>query len=74
MCYSIFTTFFCCLPFGVAALIHSSAASRANQRGDRDTAERSARLARNLNHVAVGFGILTYITCITVIVLVFFIY
>uniref|UniRef100_A0A8C7Z6W5 Si:ch73-343g19.4 n=1 Tax=Oryzias sinensis TaxID=183150 RepID=A0A8C7Z6W5_9TELE len=27
MCYSIFTTIFCCLPFGIAALIHSNAVS-----------------------------------------------
>ncbi|XP_023820075.1 proline-rich transmembrane protein 1 [Oryzias latipes] len=70
MCYSIFTTIFCCLPFGIAALIHSNAASRANQMGDRAGAEKNARLARNLNHTAVGLGILVYIIFVAVMVFV----
>ncbi|KAF6716206.1 hypothetical protein FQA47_008831 [Oryzias melastigma] len=54
MCYSIFTTLFCCLPLGIAALIHSTATNTANQTGDRDAAERNSRLARILNHCAIS--------------------
>ncbi|XP_008285127.1 interferon-induced transmembrane protein 1-like isoform X1 [Stegastes partitus] len=55
--YSIFTLLFCCLPLGVAALIYSISAREANHVGDQVTAERSSRMARTLNHVALGLGI-----------------
>ncbi|XP_049901920.1 proline-rich transmembrane protein 1-like isoform X2 [Epinephelus moara] len=57
LCYSIFTMLCCCLPVGVAALIYSISAREANHVGDRMGAERSSRMARTLNHVALGIGI-----------------
>uniref|UniRef100_A0A8C7Z841 Uncharacterized protein n=1 Tax=Oryzias sinensis TaxID=183150 RepID=A0A8C7Z841_9TELE len=49
-------------------------ASRANQMGDRAGAEKNARLARNLNHAAVGLGILVYIIFVAVMVFVLLLY
>uniref|UniRef100_A0A3Q3IM92 Uncharacterized protein n=2 Tax=Monopterus albus TaxID=43700 RepID=A0A3Q3IM92_MONAL len=57
LCYSIFTTLCCCLPLGIAALIYSILTRDANHRGDQIVAEKSSRLARTLNHVALGIGI-----------------
>ncbi|XP_026148974.1 proline-rich transmembrane protein 1 [Mastacembelus armatus] len=64
--YSIFTMLCCCLPLGIAALIYSISAREANLSGDRATAERSSKLARTLNHVALGLGI-----GLTVVVIIF---
>ncbi|XP_026227078.1 proline-rich transmembrane protein 1 [Anabas testudineus] len=55
--YSIFTMLCCCLPLGIAALIFSIFTREANRVGDQAEAERSSRVARTLNHVALGIGI-----------------
>lgn len=55
--YSIFTTFCCCMPVGIAALIYSVLARGANRHGDQVEAERTSRKAKTLNHVALGLGI-----------------
>ncbi|XP_030636861.1 proline rich transmembrane protein 1B [Chanos chanos] len=55
--YSIFTMLCCCLPLGIAALIYSISTRDANNQGNQQQAERSSRLARNLNHAALGIGI-----------------
>ncbi|XP_039972806.1 proline-rich transmembrane protein 1-like [Xiphias gladius] len=57
LCYSIFTMLCCFLPLGIAALIYSIFAREANHSGDQITAERCSRIARTLNHVALGLGI-----------------
>ncbi|XP_068425025.1 synapse differentiation-inducing gene protein 1-like isoform X2 [Clinocottus analis] len=57
LCYSIFTLMCCCMPLGIAALIYSISAREANHSGDQVSAERSSRMARTLNHVALGLGI-----------------
>ncbi|KAM6935579.1 uncharacterized protein PEZ65_005919 isoform 1-T1 [Lycodopsis pacificus] len=57
LCYSIFTLMCCCLPLGIAALIYSISAREANHSGDQNSAERSSRMARTLNHVGLGLGI-----------------
>ncbi|XP_028327004.1 proline-rich transmembrane protein 1-like [Gouania willdenowi] len=67
LCYSIFTMLFCCLPLGIAALVYSISARDANHTGNQATAERSSRTARILNHVALGFGLVIIILCITLI-------
>ncbi|KAM7382550.1 hypothetical protein PAMP_002276 [Pampus punctatissimus] len=69
--YSIFTMLFCCLPLGIAALIHSLAARDANQVGDRGKAERSSRTAKKLNHVALGIGIGFIVLSIVMVLVVF---
>ncbi|XP_078109647.1 uncharacterized protein LOC144519966 [Sander vitreus] len=60
LCYSIFTMLCCCFPLGIAALIYSISTRESNHIGDQLGAERSSRMARILNHVALalGFGIL----------------
>ncbi|XP_029361081.1 proline-rich transmembrane protein 1-like isoform X2 [Echeneis naucrates] len=70
LCYSIFTMVCCCLPLGIAALIYSISAREANHTGDQLAAERSSRMARTLNHVAVGVGIAVLILCIVYVVVV----
>ncbi|KAF3691631.1 Proline-rich transmembrane protein 1 Dispanin subfamily D member 1 [Channa argus] len=55
--YSIFTMLCCCLPLGIAALVYSIFTREANRSGDQLEAERSSRMARTLNHVALGIGI-----------------
>ncbi|XP_041701119.2 calcium-binding protein P [Coregonus clupeaformis] len=55
--YSIFTMLCCCLPLGIAALIYSISTRDANNQGHQQIAERSSRLARILNHAALGIGI-----------------
>ncbi|KAK2844238.1 hypothetical protein Q5P01_010897 [Channa striata] len=55
--YSIFTMLCCCLPLGIAALVYSIFTREANRSGDQVEAERSSRMARTLNHVALGIGI-----------------
>ncbi|CAN9514074.1 unnamed protein product [Ophioblennius macclurei] len=57
LCYSIFTMVCCCMPLGIAALIYSISAREANFHGNQAEAERSSRMARTLNHVALGIGV-----------------
>ncbi|XP_028984636.1 synapse differentiation-inducing gene protein 1-like [Betta splendens] len=67
--YSIFTMLCCCLPFGIAALVYSIFTREANRAGDQAEAERNSRLAKTLNHVALGIGlgfIIIYIICVVV--------
>ncbi|XP_008285130.1 proline-rich transmembrane protein 1-like isoform X3 [Stegastes partitus] len=55
--YSIFTLLCCFWPVGAVALSYSISTRKANQAGDQVMAERTSRMARTLNHVAVGLGI-----------------
>lgn len=70
LCYSIFTLLCCCLPLGIAALIYSISAREANHAGDQISAERSSRMAKTLNHVALGLGIGFMILSIVYVVVV----
>ncbi|XP_036071941.1 proline-rich transmembrane protein 1 isoform X2 [Oryzias melastigma] len=70
MGYSIFTLLCCCLPLGIAALIHSINAREANFSGDRMRAERNSRTAKTLNHVALGIGLLSLTLMIVYIVVI----
>ncbi|XP_061572331.1 proline-rich transmembrane protein 1-like [Cololabis saira] len=70
MCYSIFTMLCCCLPLGIAALIHSISAREANYTGNQLAAERNSRMARTLNHVALGLGIGALVLMIVYVVVV----
>ncbi|XP_076869049.1 uncharacterized protein LOC143519475 [Brachyhypopomus gauderio] len=65
--YSIFTLLCCCLPLGIAALIYSINTREANMSGNRGQAERSSRLARILNHTALGIGIAIIIIYVVVV-------
>uniref|UniRef100_W5M770 Si:rp71-77l1.1 n=2 Tax=Lepisosteus oculatus TaxID=7918 RepID=W5M770_LEPOC len=69
--YSIFTMLCCCLPLGIAALVYSILTREANHQGNQEAAQRNSRLARILNHTALGIGIaiiILYIIYFTVIV------
>ncbi|XP_055067143.1 uncharacterized protein [Misgurnus anguillicaudatus] len=68
--YSIFTMLCCCLPLGIAALIHSMSTRNANMSGQQQLAEKNSRMARILNHTAVGLGI-TFIVVYIIIVIVY---
>ncbi|KAM6910297.1 synapse differentiation-inducing gene protein 1-like [Xenentodon cancila] len=74
MCYSIFTMLCCCLPLGIAALIHSISTREANYTGNQMAAERNSRMARTLNHVALGLGIACFVLLIVYVVVVFSIF
>ncbi|XP_055068042.2 uncharacterized protein [Misgurnus anguillicaudatus] len=69
LCYSIFTLLCCCLPLGVAALVYSISTRTANMSGHQQLAEKNSRMARTLNHSALGIGItfillyIIYIAC-----------
>ncbi|MEQ2159976.1 hypothetical protein GOODEAATRI_028779 [Goodea atripinnis] len=68
LCYSIFTMLFCCLPLGIVALVSSILVR--DSTGSREEAKRRSRRALILNNVAVAFGIVIYVTVITVLVIV----
>lgn len=69
--YSIFTLLCCCMPLGIAALIYSIFVREANGRGDRAEAARNSRLARILNHMALGFGLLAIVVVIIYVIVIF---
>ncbi|KAK9961392.1 hypothetical protein ABG768_009182 [Culter alburnus] len=65
MGYSIFTTLFCCLCLGVAAIMCSSSARNANAAGRRAEAASSSQTALILNHIGVVVGfIIIVIYCL----------
>ncbi|KAM4016495.1 interferon-induced transmembrane protein 1-like [Anomaloglossus baeobatrachus] len=53
---SIFTTIFCCLPLGIAALIFSSKSRDSLHRGDLTMAADNSRTALNLNIAGIVLG------------------
>nr|XP_023395589.1 potassium-transporting ATPase alpha chain 1 [Loxodonta africana] len=52
---------FCCLPFGIAAIIYTCKTKKANKRGDEHKAERYSNLAFSLGLTAVILGLWIYI-------------
>ncbi|KAL0984985.1 hypothetical protein UPYG_G00151450 [Umbra pygmaea] len=70
LCYSIFTLLCCCFPLGIAALIYSILTRDANNQGHQQMAEKNSRLARILNHSALGIGI-TFIILYIVYIIIF---
>ncbi|XP_017284476.1 proline rich transmembrane protein 1B [Kryptolebias marmoratus] len=62
--WSIFSTFCCCLPLGIAAIIYSSKVSNANAVGDTNSAEDASRTAKILNITALVIGLAVIITSI----------
>ncbi|XP_026139112.1 tumor suppressor candidate 5 homolog [Carassius auratus] len=55
--YSIFTMLCCCFPLGIAALVFSFSTRNANFAGQRALAEKNSNTALNLNHAALGIGV-----------------
>ncbi|RXN20635.1 synapse differentiation-inducing gene protein 1-like [Labeo rohita] len=66
--YSIFTMLCCCLPLGIAALVFSLSTRNANMSGQQQLAETNSKMALNLNHTALGIGIVIMVLYITLIV------
>ncbi|KAK9961390.1 hypothetical protein ABG768_009180 [Culter alburnus] len=69
--YSIFTMLCCCLPLGIAALIYSINTRNANMSGQQQIAEKNSKMARIMNHIALGIGlalIVVYIVYFVVVV------
>uniref|UniRef100_A0A8C4F2W0 Uncharacterized protein n=1 Tax=Dicentrarchus labrax TaxID=13489 RepID=A0A8C4F2W0_DICLA len=62
--WSICNTLCCCLPLGIVAIVFSSKAQNANARGESAQAEDAARIARNINIIALVCGIILIITAI----------
>ncbi|KAM6987747.1 interferon-induced transmembrane protein 1-like [Tautogolabrus adspersus] len=65
MAWSIFNTFCCCLPLGIAAIIYSNKAQTANTLGQTSEAMDASRTAKVLNILALVFGIILLIIFIT---------
>uniref|UniRef100_A0A8C5N9I2 Uncharacterized protein n=1 Tax=Gouania willdenowi TaxID=441366 RepID=A0A8C5N9I2_GOUWI len=64
--WSIFTTFCCCLPLGIAALVCSCRAENANAVGDSTSAEDASRNAKVINIIGLVCGITFIIIYIAV--------
>ncbi|KAI7806926.1 synapse differentiation-inducing gene protein 1-like [Triplophysa rosa] len=66
--YSIFTLLCCCFPLGIAALIYSIFTRNANVSGQQEIAEKNSRMARILNHTALGIGLAIFVLYIIYII------
>ncbi|KAF4113555.1 proline rich transmembrane protein 1B-like [Onychostoma macrolepis] len=69
LAWSIFNTFCCCLPLGIAAIIYSCRADNANSLGDAGKAQESSRIAKNLNIASLVFGLIGLIMVIVMLVI-----
>ncbi|XDV19926.1 hypothetical protein PO909_025321 [Leuciscus waleckii] len=69
LAWSIFNTFCCCLPLGVAAIIYSCRADNANTLGDAGKAQDSSRKAKNLNIASLVLGLIGLIMLIVMLVI-----
>ncbi|KTF74768.1 hypothetical protein cypCar_00049242 [Cyprinus carpio] len=69
LAWSIFNTFCCCLPLGIAAIIYSCRADNANSLGDAGKAQESSRIAKNLNIASLVFGLIGVIMVIVMLVI-----
>ncbi len=58
---SILLTIFCCMPFGVVALVYSAMAMGAANSGDHAAAVRSSNQARTWCWVALALGLLPWV-------------
>nr|XP_055067128.1 synapse differentiation-inducing gene protein 1-like [Misgurnus anguillicaudatus] len=68
MRFSIFSTLCCCLPLGLAALVFSITTQNANLFGHRQIAYKNSKMARKLNHVSLGIGIIIYLLVIGLVI------
>uniref|UniRef100_A0A3Q3FXG1 Uncharacterized protein n=1 Tax=Labrus bergylta TaxID=56723 RepID=A0A3Q3FXG1_9LABR len=58
MAWSIFNTFCCCWPLGIAAIVYSSKANTANSLGQSSEAMEASRKAKVLNILSLVIGII----------------
>nr|XP_028598398.1 transmembrane protein 91-like [Podarcis muralis] len=66
LAYSICTMLCCCLPLGIAALVYSIKTQEGNFNGDVIAAKRNSRMARILNHTALGVGCFCFVMYIII--------
>ncbi|KAM3616865.1 uncharacterized protein V6R79_025062 [Siganus canaliculatus] len=64
--WSIFTTAFCCMPLGIAAIVYSYKAQSANGVGETAAAADASRTAKILNIIGLVCGIVLIISVIAV--------
>lgn len=64
LCAAILTTIFCCLPFGIVAIIYSIITDGHNAAGDIAAAKRSSAIAKAWCTVALVVGLITILWCI----------
>ncbi|XP_051965811.1 synapse differentiation-inducing gene protein 1-like [Xyrauchen texanus] len=68
LAWSIFSTFCCCLPLGIAAIVYSCRVNTANVLRDSKRAHESSRIAKNLNIASVVIGIIFTILSIVLLI------
>uniref|UniRef100_A0A3Q3FIB2 Uncharacterized protein n=1 Tax=Kryptolebias marmoratus TaxID=37003 RepID=A0A3Q3FIB2_KRYMA len=64
--WSIFNTFCCCLPLGIAAIIFSTKVQSANQSGNTVAAQDASSKAKKLNIIACVCGVIFLIIMISI--------
>lgn len=64
MVWSILTTVVCCLPLGIAAILESNKVDSLWASGNHNEAIESAEKAKKYCIIAVGVGVLVWIICI----------
>lgn len=64
MVFSILTTIFCCIPFGIIAIVYSSKVSKLIAAGDFEGASNASRNSKIWNIAALVSGIVLGIICI----------
>lgn len=64
MVFSILTTIFCCIPFGIIAIVYSSNVSKLIAAGDFEGASNASRNSKIWNIAALVSGIVLGIICI----------
>ena len=64
MVFSILTTIFCCIPFGIIAIVYSSKVSKLIAVGDFEGASNASRNSKIWNIAALVSGIVLGIICI----------
>lgn len=61
LAWSILSTIFCCLPFGIIAIVHSSQVDSYWFHGDHEGAIRSAKRARTWTWISVGTAVVCWV-------------
>jgi Interferon-induced transmembrane protein len=65
---AILATIFCCLPFGIVAIVFAAQVNGKYQAGDVAGAQESAQRARTFTFVSVGLGLIVLVLYLVLIV------
>lgn len=66
--YSILTTLFCCLPFGIVGIVKSAQVSSKYQSGDYEGAVQASRDAKKWSMIALICGLVWYLLYMIVVI------